>query len=165
MSAKDSFLAVYEHEHQTTMKVLRAFPVDRLDLKPTPQLKSAREMAWNFVFERELGKQLFEDVFSKGGPKGKPVEAPAKWEDVLSALEKAHREFGELVRKTSDEQLRQPVTFFVAPRTMGELTRMDAAWMLLHDQIHHRGQLTVYLRMAGGIVPSIYGPTLEDSWR
>jgi uncharacterized damage-inducible protein DinB len=35
--------------------------------------------------------------------------------------------------------------------------------MMLHDQIHHRGQLTVYVRMAGGKVPSIYGPSADDS--
>jgi uncharacterized damage-inducible protein DinB len=34
---------------------------------------------------------------------------------------------------------------------------------MLHDQIHHRGQLTVYVRMAGGMVPSIYGPSADDT--
>jgi uncharacterized damage-inducible protein DinB len=36
--------------------------------------------------------------------------------------------------------------------------------MFLHDQIHHRGQLTVHLRMAGGRVPSIYGPSKDEPW-
>ncbi len=37
-------------------------------------------------------------------------------------------------------------------------------WMLLCDQIHHRGQFSIYLRMAGGKVPSIYGPTADEPW-
>ena len=85
-------------------------------------------------------------------------------EDVITALEKAHRDFGALVASFSDEQLREPVTFLVAPKTPGPSPRMDFAWFLLHDQIHHRGQFSVYLRMAGGKVPSIYGPTGDEPW-
>jgi uncharacterized damage-inducible protein DinB len=36
---------------------------------------------------------------------------------------------------------------------------------MLHDQIHHRGQFSVYLRMVGGKVPSIYGPSGDEPWR
>jgi uncharacterized damage-inducible protein DinB len=41
---------------------------------------------------------------------------------------------------------------------------IQVAWMILSDQIHHRGQFSVYLRMAGGKVPSIYGPTADEPW-
>ena len=37
-------------------------------------------------------------------------------------------------------------------------------WFLLHDQIHHRGQFSIDLRMADGKVPSIYGPTADEPW-
>jgi hypothetical protein len=49
-------------------------------------------------------------------------------------------------------------------RTLGELSRMDWLCFLLHDEIHHRGQFSVYLRMAGARVPSIYGPTADEEW-
>jgi uncharacterized damage-inducible protein DinB len=42
--------------------------------------------------------------------------------------------------------------------------KIDFLWFLLCDQIHHRGQLSVYLRMAGGKVPSIYGPSGDEPW-
>jgi len=41
---------------------------------------------------------------------------------------------------------------------------VDFLWFLLCDQIHHRGQLSVYLRMADGKVPSIYGPSGDEPW-
>jgi uncharacterized damage-inducible protein DinB len=47
---------------------------------------------------------------------------------------------------------------------MGEMTRMEWLWFLLHDEIHHRGQFSVYLRMADAKVPSIYGPTADEPW-
>jgi uncharacterized damage-inducible protein DinB len=42
---------------------------------------------------------------------------------------------------------------------------MDVLWYLLNDQIHHRGQFSVYLRMAGAKVPSIYGPSKDEPWQ
>jgi uncharacterized damage-inducible protein DinB len=44
------------------------------------------------------------------------------------------------------------------------MTRIDMIWMLLLDQVHHRGQFSIYLRMADGTVPSIYGPTADEPW-
>ena len=69
-----------------------------------------------------------------------------------------------MVRGMGGEELRQTVQFFVAPRTMGDIPKIDFLWFLLHDQIHHRGQFSVYLRMADGKVPSIYGPTADEPW-
>ena len=47
---------------------------------------------------------------------------------------------------------------------MADVPKMQFLWMLLSDQIHHRGQLSVYLRMADAKVPSIYGPSLDEPW-
>lgn len=54
--------------------------------------------------------------------------------------------------------------FFSGPRTMADYSRLEIAWFMLYDQIHHRGQLSVYLRMSGAKVPSIYGPSLDEPW-
>ena len=69
-----------------------------------------------------------------------------------------------MVRKASDDDLRKRTHFLVGPRQMGEMTRMEMLWFLLHDEIHHRGQFSVYQRIAGGKVPSIYGPTADEQW-
>jgi uncharacterized damage-inducible protein DinB len=165
MSAKQAFLDTYDREHATTMRVLRAYPEDQLNLKPHPRSNSARDVAWTFVMECGLGKRVWHDQLAQGVPSGsKPPAAPEKWSDLLDQLEQAYAGFRALVASASEEELNEKVHFFVAPKTMGELTRKDWIWFLLHDQIHHRGQFSVYLRMAGGKVPSIYGPTADEPW-
>ena len=54
--------------------------------------------------------------------------------------------------------------FFVGPKQLGDYTRLEFCWFLLHDEIHHRGQFSIYLRMAGAKVPSIYGPSADEPW-
>jgi hypothetical protein len=123
-SAKEQFLKAYDKEHATTMRVLRAYPVDKIDLKPHAKLKSARELAWVFVLERGLGTMVFQNAFANGMPPGEMPKAPESWDAVLAAFE----------------------------------------WFLLCDEIHHRGQFSVYLRMADAKVPSIYGPSADEPW-
>jgi uncharacterized damage-inducible protein DinB len=165
MPMKKAFLETWDHEHETTMRVLSAYPADQLDLKPHPRSNSARDVAWTFVLECGLGMKVWDDAFANGIPAGSaPVPAPEKWDDLLAALEKKSAEFRALVAAASEEDLKQKVHFFVAPKTMGEVTRGQFLWFLLHDQIHHRGQFSVYLRMAGGKVPSIYGPSADEPW-
>ena len=164
-SPKQQFLDAYEREHATTLKVLRAFPQEQMDLRPHPKLKTARELAWVFVQECGLATGVYHNAFKDGVPPGrKPAEAPASWDAILAGLEQAHQDLGDLVRSTPDEQLHEKVKFFVGPKTLGDWTRMSFLWFLLHDQIHHRGQFSIYLRMAGGKVPSIYGPSGDEPW-
>lgn len=163
-SPKETFLATYDREHLTTMRVLRAYPEDKLELRPAAMCKTARELAWVFVAERALGQMVFNDMLAKGPLAGGFPKPPDSWDAILGAIEKGHEEFGTLIRATSDAALMEHVKFLTAPKTLGDVTRLDFAWFMLHDEIHHRGQFSIYLRMAGGIVPSIYGPTAEEPW-
>jgi hypothetical protein len=162
-SPKALFLESYDREHATTMKVLRAYPEEKLDLRPHPRCKTARELAWVFVMERALGTMVFNDEFA-GRPPGKLPPPPDFWQELLTQVEHAHQGFGDLVRSTPDDQLHQTVKFFVAPKQMGDVPRIDWLWFLLCDEIHHRGQFSIYLRMADAKVPSIYGPTADEPW-
>lgn len=162
-SAKQQFLDTYDREHATTMRVLRAYPEDKLDLTPHEKSKSARDLAWVFVMERGLGEMVFNNEFPEGMT-GKMPEPPDDWGALLGALEEASADFRSLVEGTPDAELNEKVRFYVAPKTIGELTRMELLWFLLHDEVHHRGQFSVYLRMADGKVPSIYGPTADEPW-
>ena len=161
---KEQFLSAYDREHATTMRVLRAYPPDRLDLQPHPKCKDARHLAWVFVSECMLGASVFKNEFATRGPSGGLPEPPESWDDLLGAVESSQQEFGDLIRATPEEELFEKVKFFVAPKTMGEVSRLEWLWFLLSDQIHHRGQFSIYLRMADGKVPSIYGPTADEPW-
>lgn len=162
-TAKQTFLAAYDREHATTMKVLRSYPLDQLDLRPHPKLKTARELAWVFTLERWLATKVFQDALAKG-ERHPPPAAPQSWDEILEALERAHQEFRALVSRTSLSELQKTSKFYVAPKTIGDVGRLDFFWFLLHDQIHHRGQFSVYLRMANGRVPSIYGASADEPW-
>jgi uncharacterized damage-inducible protein DinB len=159
---KDRFLAMLEREHRTTLKVLRAYPADQAELKPAERSKTARELAHVFAAEAMIGVAGLTTGFDFS-TMAEP-QVPATMDEVIGAVEDAHRTLVETLRGQTDEQLRETVRFPVAPCTMGDWVKLDFLWMLLHDHIHHRGQFSVYLRMAGGKVPSIYGPSADEPW-
>ena len=102
---KEQFLDAYDREHATTLRVLHNYPADKLELRPHPKLKNARELAWVFVLERYLGESVWNDEIAKRGISGKPPEAPASWDEILGALEKAHKRFRDIIASVSDEAL------------------------------------------------------------
>lgn len=163
MSEKQAFLQAWDRESQTTLKVLRAFPAGKEDLKPHDSCRTAKELAWAFVFEGVAGAQAA-DSEMKMPPPGMPA-MPKDWNGMVHEVEKALKSFGDRVRKTDETKLNTSVKFMTGPKQMGDLRRLDVLWFMLNDQIHHRGQFSVYLRMAGGKVPSIYGPSHDEPWR
>ena len=164
-SPRQQFLDAYEREHAITMRLLRAYPPEQSELQPHAKLKTARELAYIFVQECGLGIAGLSNAFAKGVSGASSPAVPEKWEDILPALETAHVDFRKAFESYTDDQLLEPIKFFVGPRTLGDYSRLQFAWFLLCDQIHHRGQMSVYLRIAGGKVPSIYGPTADEPWR
>jgi len=163
MNEKDQYLKTLEQEAATTLKVLRAFPATKSDLKPHAKARSAKDLAWTFVFEGYGGTQGVDGELPFP-PKGMPAKVPENWDAVVAECEKAFKSLADKVRKTGDAELNKTVKFFVAPKKMGDVRRMDFLWFLLMDMVHHRGQFSVYLRMADGKVPSIYGPSADEPW-
>lgn len=160
---KEQFLTQFEREHETTMRVLRAYPPNKLDLRPAPKCKTARELAWIFAMEQEMTHRALTRGLNPSDPASR-TEPPATLEEIVSGAEEAYRRVLELVRGMPDAELAGTTRFFVAPRTMGDIPKLRFLWLLLHDQIHHRGQFSIYLRMADGRLPSIYGPTADEPW-
>jgi uncharacterized damage-inducible protein DinB len=91
-------------------------------------------------------------------------EPPASMAEIINEVDKAHQAVVDAVKALSPEKLSATVKFFTAPKTFGDVPTMQFLWMMLFDQIHHRGQFSIYLRMADGKVPSIYGPTADEPW-
>jgi uncharacterized damage-inducible protein DinB len=160
MTEKEQYLNAVAREFSTTVKVLKAFPAARADLKPHSKSKSARELAWNFVSEEKACHTALDGAVDF--PK-MPAPAPTIAE-VISTYEQAHSALLDRLNRASDADLNKTVKFFVGPKQMGDLRAMDLLWMMLMDSVHHRGQFSVYLRMADGKVPSIYGPTADEPW-
>ena len=163
-SAQQQLIQAFEREHATTMKVLRAFPAEKSELRPCASCKTARELAFVFALDRGLARLVYDNAFANGGPTGQAPEVPESWSDVLAAIEEGQRGLLDLLRSADDAALNEKVTFFTGPKTMGEYTRREFLWFLVHDEIHHRGQFSIYLRMSGAKVPSIYGPSGDEPW-
>lgn len=162
MTEHDSFLMIWEREFQTTLKVMKAYPADQLDLKPAEKLRSARDLMWVFVGELFVLQMALAGKIEMGGDM---PPAPQTLEELCSVFEQTHNAVGEIYKsKTAEELNTTMVQFPVGPGKVKDFRAMDIAWITVYDQIHHRGQLSVYLRIAGGKLPSIYGPTADEPW-
>ncbi len=157
---KDTFLSTLAREVQTTIRVLKAYPEGKENLKPAERSKSARDLAFVFVAEQSLADAVIKGVLDFGDfpqVSGTIPEIIERYQNVMVATV-------EKVCAMPDEDWNGTMEFMVGPGQMGPVRRGDLMWMLLHDMIHHRGQFSVYLRMAGGKVPSIYGPSADEPW-
>lgn len=162
---KKQFLEALEREHQRTMRVLRAYPEDKANMKPHEKSGSARELSWIFVLGPNLMTKALTTGFDWSNPSGGPPAAPQTMNEIVEAADQAHQRLVDTVNAMDEAQLDETVQFFVGPKTLGEFTKLGFLEMVLFDHVHHRGQLSVYLRMAGAKVPSIYGPSADEPWR
>jgi uncharacterized damage-inducible protein DinB len=163
-SPKQQFLDGFEREHQTTLRVLRAYPTDKLELRPHGKCKTARELAWMFAVEQSYAEKALTTGFDWSTPPGPMPQPPASMDAIIAAIDQGHKKVVQLVNGMRDQDLGGTVKFPVAPKTIADVPKIQFLWMLLCDQIHHRGQFSIYLRMADGKVPSIYGPTADEPW-
>ncbi|MGE5392632.1 MAG: DinB family protein [Candidatus Saccharibacteria bacterium] len=151
---KQTFLAHFDREFATTKNVIAAFSDAKLDFKPEGKLRTAKEILGIFP-----ATEMSLPSFAQG-------KTPAEWtpyaaetvKDILSGFERGHKEALEAIKGTSAADLQEQMDFWGTP-----MRRIDALWVMLLDNIHHRGQMTVYLRAMGEVVPSVYGPTAEKS--
>jgi uncharacterized damage-inducible protein DinB len=165
-SPKQQLRQVLEQEHDRTMRVLRAYPDDQSDFKPNERSRPAREVAWPLAIGH--GRMILKALttgFDWSQPSGGPPPPPAKMSEIAAAAEKAYRDVMEALEAADDDRLDKSHKFLVGPKTFGEMTTMEIVRFMLFDHIHHRGQLSVYLRMVGGKVPAIYGPSGDEPWR
>ena len=159
-SELDTYRADFEREGTITRHLLAAYPESKVDARPTPSAQSAREVAWTIVLTMMVVDPILAGELM---PTGQPP-APANWSELLSTFDQVHATTRATLAQLEDPAMSGPVKMPVGPGKIGEVRRGDALRMFLHDQIHHRGQLSVHLRMAGGKVPSIYGPSGDVPW-
>jgi uncharacterized damage-inducible protein DinB len=162
-SVRDQFLEVYEEEHARTLRVLRAFPKEKADLRPHPKSKNALELAWMFVTEQGAVEKALTTGFDWTNI-GEAPKMPESFDAILAAFERGHKHVAGLISGQRDEELYDTIQFPTGPGRLGDLSKIQFLWFCLHDQIHHRGQFSVYLRMADAKVPAIYGPSLDEPW-
>jgi uncharacterized damage-inducible protein DinB len=101
------------------------------------------------------------DVAPKDGPKYKPAPLNTSAE-LVAALDQAAAKAREALQKTTDAHLDTPWRLLAAGHLALEQPRREVIRDTFLHSAHHRGQMTVYLRLLGSKVPSVYGPTADD---
>ena len=161
MTEKELLIDRWNKEFQITDRVLKAYPADKLDLRPSEKSRTAKELAWvmcadEMVMAEGLSGKL---DFSKPSP-----PPPATMGELIAAYENVHTSNMKKLKRLTPVQMKRKVKFPVAPRTIADMAAKDLCWLTVFDHDHHRGQFSVYLRIAGGKLPSIDGPTADEPW-
>ena len=161
MTEKDMFLNAWQREFGTTMKILKQLPADKASFKPAVEkTKSAKDLATVFIQELGVADGVVKGKIDFGGQ----MPSFATYADVLNAYESTFKSMVPKVQGMSEVDWNAKITVPVGPKQMGEVRRADMLWMMLMDSVHHRGQFSIYLRMVGAKVPSIYGPSGDEPW-
>lgn len=150
------YLPGLKNEHRLTKAVIEAIPRDQGDYRPDGISKSALDLAWHIV----ATENRFMDAVATGAFDLTPTPLPdsIKNSQDLTAwyTDNFDRRFEKLT-KLSNEQLLKTVDF----RGMFQLPAVMYLGFVLHHSVHHRGQLSMYLRPMGAKVPSIYGESFD----
>jgi uncharacterized damage-inducible protein DinB len=158
MTDREFFLKRREAELPAFMKVLRALPKDRVDYKPHERSPSAGDLMWTLAAEF----QACTDVATKYQSEWKQVTPPPP-DEMIALFERSYNELGDHVAKMDDAAWNKAAQFYVEGKVVLEQPAGAFLWFILFDAIHHRGQLSAYLRPMGAKVPAIYGPSADDT--
>ena len=156
MTLRDFYLKRAKAEFPVFLKVLKSLPND-LSYKPHDRSPSAQQLAW--IVTSEL-KALI-DVVDTGKSEWVDVTPPGL-DEMIGMFEKWSTELLEKVAKLDDAAQERNAQFLYHGAVVMERPTVEFLWDFMFDAIHHRGQLSAYLRPMGGKVPSIYGPSADD---
>ena len=158
MSSREFLVARRAAELPAFKKVLDALPSDGWDYTPHERSPSAQQIAWTLALETKACSV----VVDEGRVEWKHVDPPDDVEAIKGTFEEGYRELDERLTKLDDEAWQKNVQLIVGGDVAMESSLGDFLWFLFFDAIHHRGQLSTYIRPMGGKVPAIYGPSGDD---
>ena len=152
MDERSLFIDFWTNESGTTQKVLARIP-EGSEYRPDPKSRTAKEIAWQIVCE----EKMIIDAVENGKAEWAPPPLPATMKEVLKAYEDQSARMTERWKALSAERWNGTLEFFGHQRPCSPM-----AWSFLFDIVHHRGQITTYLRPMGAKVPQVYGPSYDE---
>jgi uncharacterized damage-inducible protein DinB len=159
MTSKEYFLQTWLNEAKITVNAFKALPTDKLDYRPHPKTRSAKEIVDHIA--PHTGEVI--EAIETGKLNYITNASFATVQDAINAIEtsaaKLEKAINAVDEKTWDEKI---VPMLVNGNNVWECPMRDMCWSFLFDIIHHRGQLSTYYRPMGTRNPSIYGPTAES---
>ena len=152
MNEQTLFTTFWTTESRTTRNVLAKIP-EGSTYRPDPKSRTAQEIAWQIVWE----ERMIIEALENGKAEWAPPALPATMKEVLEAYEKQSAEMAYRWENLPAERWDGTLEFFGKQRPASPM-----AWSFLFDIVHHRGQITTYLRPMGSTVPQIYGPSADE---
>jgi uncharacterized damage-inducible protein DinB len=152
MNEKSLFTNFWTAESKTTLKVLSRIP-EGSDYRPDPKSRTAREIAWQIVCE----EKMIIEALESGKAAWAPPPLPATMKEVLDAYEQQSAAMPARWNALPVTRWDGTLGFFGSQRPAAPM-----AWSFLFDIVHHRGQISTYLRPMGAKVPQIYGPSGDE---
>jgi uncharacterized damage-inducible protein DinB len=151
----EDFLNVWEYESQMTLKMFARLTDESLLQKAVPEGRAMGTLAWHIVLS--VGEMLSKTGLTPDCPT-EDAPAPKSAKEIYNVYEKASTSMLQQIKSSwTDATLEEEDNMY------GEMWKKGATLnsLVLH-QAHHRGQLTVYMRIAGLSVPGAYGPSREE---
>jgi len=150
------YLPGLRNEHRITKNVIEAIPLDKGDFRPDPVSKTALQLAWHIV----SSEMRFLEALPAGAFDMSPRPMPESVKNSLDLNDWYVENFAsrlDTLTKMTDEQLTKVINFL----GMFDYPAVMYLGFTLHHSVHHRGQLSMYLRPMGAKVPSIYGESYD----
>jgi uncharacterized damage-inducible protein DinB len=162
----DFFAAQLEREAPISRRALERVPEGRPDWKPHEKSMPLGYLSTLVAMMPSwIAMAITQDELDLNPP-GSSKYAPKEWtttRELLQVLDDAVAKGRDALLNTTDEHLMTPWKLLVAGKVVQEDRRYGVIADTFTHLAHHRGQLTVYLRLNGAAVPSIYGPSADDS--
>jgi uncharacterized damage-inducible protein DinB len=152
MDEKALFTKFWTHESKTTRNVISRIP-EGSDYRPDAKSRTAQEIAWQIVCEEKMIIEALENGKADWAPPPMP-------ETMKELLETYERQSADVVGRLTGLPAGKwdgNLEFFGSERPASPM-----AWSFLFDIVHHRGQISTYLRPMGSTVPQIYGPSGDE---
>jgi uncharacterized damage-inducible protein DinB len=165
MNLTELFLAELDREAARSRRALEQVPEGKHDWKP-----HEKSMVFSYLAElvatmpRWIALGINQDELDINPPGGSQVKRTPMHTcaDYLAGHEKAVGDARTALQGTTEEHLLQPWRLLAGGRVVWETTRHEMICDTFNHLAHHRGQMTVYLRLLGAKVPAIYGPSADD---
>jgi uncharacterized damage-inducible protein DinB len=155
----ERLIEFWDGEAAKTMTLMKALPQSQYDFRPDAGGRSLGELAWHLAEGDAYMSLMIELGELRMDARPPNLERPRSIEALPAAYERVHREAVARLRTLTPEDLDRQIPFFSGPTSI-----RDIVWAsIIAHGAHHRGQLALMCRLAGGQTPGLYGPNREQS--
>jgi uncharacterized damage-inducible protein DinB len=164
MAIKDGLLAEFDHEMGTTRRLLERLPDDKLSWKPHEKSMSMGGLATHLANLPNWGGNILNEAFFDLADAPPNLAEKTSRAEIIASFDETAKRTRAWLDKT-DPELMAPWTLKRGGQEMFTMPRISAfRSFVLYHSVHHRGQLTVYLRLNNVPLPAIYGPTADEGF-